>query len=269
VRADVVYLNSLGDRETAVKFLRELTLYYRRYGEALAPCCRSRAAGDILALARCDNERCAEVRRDAPRTLSYLHETHRQHLKDVLEYIEGMDVPYSIDEWLIDTSVTYAASVFELRSRGVDEGARQETHGFGGRYEGLARRAGIRGAASGVSLTLSLSSGSRGTSAAHEHATLRPRVLFIQLGFEALRRGLVVLELMRRARIPVLQALGAHTLAEQVSRAERESIPYTVIIGHREALDGTAIVRNTATRSQETIPVALLPRYFKSVARVH
>ncbi len=106
----------------------------------------------------------------------------------------------------------------------------------------------------------------RETSGLHE--VLKPRILFIQLGAEALRRGLVVLELLRRARIPVSQALGAHSLAEQVGRAERDEIPYTVIIGHREAIDGTAIVRDTLTRSQETIPVTMLPRYFKTATRV-
>jgi len=264
----IIHINSAGDRETAGRFFRELAFYYHRYADQLAPCCRARVGENLLSLVRCTSERCSEVRENAPKSISYLHDSHRRHLKEVLEYLEGMDIPYTIDEAIIDPELNFAATVFELRPALTTDAQEKETLGYGGRYEGLARRTGIRGALSGAALSLTIAPEHAHSRAAAVPRPLSPRILFIQLGADALRRGLVVLELLRRARIPVLQALGSHSLSEQVVRAERESIPYTVIIGHREALDGTAIVRNTATRSQETIPVSLLPRYFKSSARI-
>ncbi|MDP3735222.1 MAG: His/Gly/Thr/Pro-type tRNA ligase C-terminal domain-containing protein [bacterium] len=264
----IIHINSVGDRETAGRFFHELSFYYRRYAGSLAPCCRTRVGENLLALMRCTTERCSEVRENAPKSISYLHDSHRRHLKEVLEYLEGMDIPYAIDEALIEPKLNFAATIFELRPASAADARQKEPFGYGGRYEGLARRTGIRGALSGVALSLTIASENARQRAAEAPRPLVPRILFIQLGADALRRGLVILELLRRARIPVLQALGSHSLSEQVVRAERESIPYTVIIGHREALDGTAIVRNTATRSQETIPVSLLPRYFKTTARV-
>ena len=46
--------------------------------------------------------------------------------------------------------------------------------------------------------------------------------------------------------------------------AERLNIPYTIILGQREALDNTVIIRNMKTCSQETISIDKLADFIKN-----
>jgi histidyl-tRNA synthetase len=93
----------------------------------------------------------------------------------------------------------------------------------------------------------------------------KPQVYLIQLGFEARRRGLLVAEILRKAKIPMLQSPDLDQLGIQLARAEELSIPYTIIMGHKEAIEETVIVRHTDTRSQETVAVTALPAYLKKL----
>ena len=49
----------------------------------------------------------------------------------------------------------------------------------------------------------------------------------------------------------------------QLAHARELESAYILIMGQREALDGTVIVRNTTTQAQETVPVETLPPYLR------
>jgi histidyl-tRNA synthetase len=57
------------------------------------------------------------------------------------------------------------------------------------------------------------------------------------------------------AHIALDQALLASTIEQQMQYAQKSGAKYVTIIGQREALDETAIVRNAATQLQETLPL--------------
>ena len=93
----------------------------------------------------------------------------------------------------------------------------------------------------------------------------KPKIYFIQLGFEAKLKSLSVIELLRKAKIPIAQSLNKDSLATQLSTAERLNVPYTIIFGQKEAMEGTVIVRNMENRSQDTISIEKLPEYLKKI----
>ena len=70
---------------------------------------------------------------------------------------------------------------------------------------------------------------------------------------------------MRKARIPITQSLSKDSLAAQLGTAEKLEVPYSIIFGQKEAMDGTAIVRNMQTRSQETVEIGKLAEYLKEI----
>ena len=93
----------------------------------------------------------------------------------------------------------------------------------------------------------------------------KPKFYFIRLGFEARLRSLIIVEMLRQAHIPVYQSLGKEQLADQMELAEQLDIPYSIIMGHKEALEKSVIVRNMDNRSQSIIPINELTQYLKTL----
>ena len=234
----------------------------RKQSSRLEDCPRRHLRENILELLSCENPKCVNMQEETPKPISFLSEAHRRHLMDVLEYLESMNIAYELDEKLIDATLEFAQTIFEVRHSLLKPRA---TLAQGGRYEGLSRLSRTRGVIEAASIKVAIN----GQTTTHKkHQLRRPKILFIQVGPDARRRGLSVLESLRRAKISVLQTLGNESLSGQIAQAEEYHIPYTVIIGHREALEGNVIVRDTLTRSQETIPMETLGRYLKYEAKM-
>ncbi len=72
---------------------------------------------------------------------------------------------------------------------------------------------------------------------------------------------------LRQAKIPVFQSLPKDKLGAQVSVAEKMKIPWHLIMGKKEAIEHSIIVRDMETRSQETVPLNTLADYLKKLAK--
>jgi len=93
----------------------------------------------------------------------------------------------------------------------------------------------------------------------------KPSVFFLQLGFCAKLKSLRVIEILRQAHISLYQALDRDRLISQISSAENLKIPYSIILGQREALENSVIVRDTVSRAQETVKLENLVEYFRKM----
>ena len=52
-------------------------------------------------------------------------------------------------------------------------------------------------------------------------------------------------------------------LQEQMERAKTMKVSHMLIMGHKEAMEGTVLVREVATNSQEAILIPDLPGYLR------
>jgi histidyl-tRNA synthetase len=92
-----------------------------------------------------------------------------------------------------------------------------------------------------------------------------PKIFFVQLGLEAKLHSLTIIEMLRHARIPMVQSLSKDSLGVQLGMAERLEVPYVIIFGQKEALENVVIVRNMKTHSQETVKVENVVEYLKKL----
>ncbi len=260
-----VDVNNIGDKDSSAAFTRELTLYYKKHLNTLHAHCRQTFKKSVLKLLECENNQCAALKENAPKSLSYLSESSRQHFKEVLEYLEVMDVPYRLNSNLISAGSFTSKSVFEIRQiqDGNPEGI---VLARGSRYDGLAKRMGNRKdvAAVGISMQFKKTKEADGYKKSPTVATPAD-VYLIQLGFEAKLKCLPIIELLRQANIPVHQSLNKDDLLGQLTIAERLKIPYTIIMGQKEVLERSVIVRNMNTRSQDTVLITNLIHYLKKI----
>lgn len=139
--------------------------------------------------------------------------------------------------------------------------------GGGGRYDYLAKRLGskkdVPGVGAGIGVDRVLMSPNY--KAVAPRIVKKPKIYFIQFGFEAKLRSLEIIEILRNARIPVAHSLNKDSLSAQLGTAEKMQVPYAIIFGQKEALDSTVIVRNMLTRSQETVKIGKLAEFIKSI----
>jgi len=267
-----VEINSLGCKECRDGYRRELSTYYRKHVKELCADCRERLKVNPLRLLDCKNPKCQPIKEGAPESVAYLCPDCKKHFKEVMEYLEEMGVTYRLNSALVRGLDYYSRTVFEiidLDSEKPEEGVPAFAVASGGRYDYLAKHLGSNkeisavGGAIGVDRVL----------LSPTHARLAPRILkkpeiyFIQLGFDAKVKSLIVIEILRKARIPVHHSLGKDSLSIQLAIAEKLGIPYAIILGQKEVIDGTVIVRTMENRSQDTVKINKLAEYLKKIKK--
>ena len=78
-------------------------------------------------------------------------------------------------------------------------------------------------------------------------------IFLAQLGEQARRKTFALFEEMRRAGYSVRQAFTKDSLKAQLEEANRINAKYSLILGQKELLDGTIILRDMDSGTQEVI----------------
>jgi len=271
----VVELNSIGDKECRPAYIKELTSFYKKHINSVCPDCKMRLGTNPLRLLDCKNEKCQFIKEKAPDMMNFLCQNCQTHFKEVLEFLEEAGINYRINKNLVRGLGYYNRTVFEMfdetppvinPEEAVQEKFQEKLSlASGGRYDYLAkglnskRDIGALGCAIGVDRVI----------AAPWWAKLKPKIMkkpkifFARLGEEAKLKSLTVIELLRQARIPIAQSIAKDSIGVQLAIAEKLAVPHTIIFGQKEALDNSVIVRDMATRSQETVKIDKLADYLK------
>lgn len=254
-------LNNVGSTESFSRFVRDVGTYLRKHLESISPTLRPRAATDPLGTLVQLIERKHPAVPRAPQAMEYLTEEERRRFWELLEYLEASDVSYELDGQILGSKDVWTHTLFELSAVDRESGER-EPFAFGGRYDPLVSRI-ARVPVSATMVTISCESRGAAYKQPVRPAGAVPSVYFAHLGAEARRRTLSVLENLRTARIPVHQGIWHERIGEQMAKARELAVPYILIMGHKEAVEGTVLVREVATNSQEAIPVPELTGYLK------
>jgi len=264
-----VEINSIGDKECRGAYLKELTAYYRKHVNALPPVDRERLKTNPLRILDSKEEKTREISEGAPDAISYLCANCKKHFKEVLEYLEEMGVNYNLNKNLVRGLSYYSRTVFEVyvADTGEDGSSTNVQVASGGRYDYLARQLGAKRdvPAVGFSMGIERIVESNWYKKLAPRIVKKPKVYFIQLGTEAKLKSLNIIEMLRKAHIPILHAVSKDSLSAQLATAEKMGIPFAIIFGVKEAIENSVIVRNMQNRSQETIKIPKLIEYLKDL----
>ena len=271
-------INSIGDKDSATRFVRELTSYYRANLNEMTPECRQLLKDDPFELLASHDESCKALNAGAPRALDFLSEDSRHHLEEVLEYLETLKIPYALNNGLLGNRKYCTETIFTIvNAGGVDlvpgkqiqtekKSAHQQILAVGVRYNGLSKRLGMKRDIQGVGISI-LVKKSRNGLRKPVSKLKRPIASFVQLGLESKLLSLEIIERLRQAKIPLYLSLAKDRLGAQVSCVERFHTPYVIVMGKKEAVERTAIVRRNDTHAQDIIPLEDLPEYMKKIEK--
>lgn len=255
-----VAINSMGDRESFGRFVREFTMHCRKNLENIHPTCRQDLKNNSLCSLFCKHEKCLKVLEEGPKPMGSLSEPSRAHFTEVLEYIEMLGIPYQIENTLVADKTFGCQTVFK-----IFEEKNGKVLAAGARYNILARKIGFKKELPAVGAKVEIKDFDGQVSASRKIE--KPLVCFVQIGFEAKLKSLQVIEMLRTAKIPTYQSLSRDKLSSQLSIAENSKIPYTIIMGQKEAMENSVIVRSMQNRAQETVLLPNLQKYLEKILR--
>lgn len=256
-------INSIGEKDSFARFTKELTAYYRKHINDLPAACRQAMKSSIYSLLTCtEHETCKKLALEAPQSISFLSEQNRHHFQEILEYLETLDIPYTIQNLLVGNPSFSSGPVFEIRNEDCPRESGKAPLAVGCRYDGLAKKVGAKKDIPGACAMLQFK---KPTGEKANHKVKKPEVYFIQLGFEAKLKSLKVIEVLRQAKIPVHQALCRDRMTSQIAIAEKSKVPFLLIMGLKEAMENSVIVRDMTDRSQDTVKIEDVPAYLKKL----
>lgn len=257
---NTVRINSLGCNESITRYSRELTNFLRKRIEHITPDARELMKEHPLTALQhlIDNEH--EVGLRSPNPLEYLSDNSRKHFREIIEYLDMSETPYEIDPKMLGHHECYSDAIFSLDVPTEDETASPVTV-RGGRFdEFVSRNTDIKIPAAGVVITLK---NSKAPARFPRQKNTVPSVYVVQLGFGPKVRSLLLIDQLRQSGIPVFHDLASDSLSAQLRDAEARGVKYVVIVGQKEFVEDTVILRDMAVRTQEYVPQSDLMKKLK------
>ena len=215
--------------------------------------CKKRLKKNPLRILDCKEEKCIQVVFQAPQTVDHLCDNCRSHFTMLLESLDEIDIPYVINPQLVRGLDYYSKTVFEFFPEcGEDE--TQSALGGGGRYDYLVENLGGPetpgvGFACGMDRIV-LEMMKQNTK---PYIAPTPKVYMVQLGDLAKKKSLRIFDDLERSGVMVAESFGKKNLKSQLRLANQKKVSIVLILGQREALDETVILKDMESGSQEVI----------------
>lgn len=247
-----VQINSLGEPASRAQYVKALQTFFKTKRSELNEEQRLTLQKNPLRLLDSKDPAMKELLTDAPQIIDFLDDVSRQHFVQVLEYLEELEVGYVLNPRLVRGLDYYNRTVFEFWT--PDDELGQMSLGGGGRYDSLVEHLGGRptpaaGFAGGVERVITK---------LHElqrqpPAPPRPSVYLAQLGDPARKKMLRLFEDLRAEGVRVAESLIKDGLKQQLEVANRLGAQYTLIIGQKELMDDTILIRDMENGIQEIV----------------
>ena len=253
----IVHVNSVGDKECRGEYRKKLVAYYRKHLPNLCKDCKRRFKENPLRLLDCKETKCAEIKRNAPQSIDSLCAPCKQHFKETLEFLENNGINYYLDTKLVRGLDYYTRTVFEIF---LDQEESSEGQSLalaaGGRYDSLAKILGKRdipAVGGGIGVDRVVMAMQEKKIAPKPKRT--PKVFLIQLSQSAKHRSMSIIEMFRTTNIYIAQSISKDNLNSQLSLASKMKVPYVLILGQKEVLENSIMVRDMDTGAQESVPM--------------
>jgi len=270
-----IEINTIGCPECRLEYRRKLIKYLKSNQSSLCSDCRRRLKENPLRILDCKNEKCQEVIKSAPQMIEHLCKDCHSHFKNVLEFLEELELPYSLNPYLVRGLDYYTRTVFEIfpnLSEKEKESLGQERGKIalagGGRYDNLVKLLGGKetpacGGAAGVERIIRLMK----VIGKKIPTKKQPQVFLAQVGVLSKRRALKIFEDLRENNIKIVEAFYKDSLVEQLKIADKLGIKFVLILGQKEAIDNEIIIRHMDTGKQTIIPFKKIVKHLKKIIK--
>ncbi len=245
-------INSIGNATTRQHFTKALQAFMKNKKSELSDDQRLLLQKNPLRLLDSKDEKIRSLLEGAPQMLDYLDDESKQHFEAVVEYLDELDIPFVLNPRLVRGLDYYNRTVFEFWAAGDDTGA--TSLAGGGRYDRLVEQLGGRptpaiGLAGGIErLILTLKEKQIAPPPPEP-----PELYLAQLGEPARKKMLRLFDQLRSHGLRVAESMTKDGLKQQLENANKVGAHYTLIIGQKELMDDTVLIRDMENGMQEVV----------------
>lgn len=249
--SDVVFeVSTCGSVSSQRKYADSLLSFLAQKKYQLCDNCADNMDGDVMEVLRCQVLDCQTVLSDAPTILDFLDDASKTHFTNLLEALEELQIPYQLNPLLLPMvgSVGTVALLKLPQESGAEilasaEGHEQIVAKLGTKN---LRSFGLHGSLAGAYRAL------KNRSASNQAMPERPRdVYLVPLGELASKRSLRLFRDLVEAGVSVFDHFGFAGVKNQLKAAQDAKSPIALIMGQKEALDETVILRDVKSGMQE------------------
>ncbi len=257
--ATTIHINSIGTTECRKEYIKQLVAYFRRHRKHLSPDDQRRLGKNPLRLLDSKTDGMAELIEEAPQIVDWLDDDSKHHFMKVLEYLDAMGVPYVLEPTLVRGLDYYTKTVFEVlpvvKANAEGEIKRQSALCGGGRYDGLIELLGGREQtpACGVGIGLERAILEMKRQEKEPPPPTKPKVFLAQVGEQAKQKAFPLFEEFRKEKLAVGQMFAKDSLKSQLELADKMGARYVLILGQKEVLEDTVLLRDMEGGVQETV----------------
>lgn len=189
-----------------------------------------------------------------PQIVDYLSQEENQYFQAVLEFIETLDINYNLESGLSGSIGFNEGVYFEI----VNQDNPDIVLVRGGRHNqiftllGGNSKAGALGIEIYVDSILELIQKTQPDKIIN---SLKPDIFVASIGLEGQKSALKILSLIQKHGLEVKESFGLKSLRQQLLKAKKSDAEITLIVGRKEAVDGTVILRDKESENQEIIPI--------------
>lgn len=243
-------LNSIGCEHCRRTYHEKLRRHLHDVQGELCDDCQERMERNPMRVMDCKNEKCRVLSEKAPHVVDSLCPECEIHFQRVIQELEFLDIPFSLDPRLVRGLDYYTRTVFEFVTA-PEDGALAVCGG--GRYDGLVEALGASplpalGFGSGLERLLMVL---RGQESAFPE-TGRLDLYVAAMGEAAARYAARLCRTLRAQGMRVERDLCARGLKSQMKHADKLGARYTVVIGDDELQNDRIELREMATGSVHT-----------------
>lgn len=252
----LLQINSMGEAKCRSRYKKVLVKYLKSYQKTLCPDCKRRLRQNPFRVLDCKKQTCQKIVSAGPQFMDYLCKVCRAHFKQVLEFLDSLEIPYRLNPYLVRGLDYYTKTVFEIFIAKPSEELNSGHIALagGGRYDDLIRVLGNKdvpgcGAAAGIERIVQIMKNQEFKFPIKK----KPQIFLAQLGILSKTKALILFEQFRKAGIPVVESFSKDSLRAQLERANKLGAKYTLILGQKEVMEGKLILRNMQTGTQKTL----------------
>ena len=263
IRNVLLRVNSIGDHDSMARFMREAQARMREKLPYLekehVQAFKTNAQQTISALFTARHESVADI----PAPINFLTTPSRKYFRDFLSLLEYAELPVELDDRLYGDHSMYTHTLYEIYTR--HKNGAEYLVARGGRYDPLTKQH-VRNVVPTAGIAIICKTADTQFATPRHRRNRKPQACIVHIGREAHIKSIALVDAFRKAKLPVSQCFHLDRFSDQVAYAETQNPKYVLIIGQKEAIQNTAIVRDTATSSQITIPIAKVPMYLREHA---
>lgn len=260
-----VNINTLGDTESRLNYREALINYFKPHIDTLCEDCKTRFEKNPLRILDCKVDHDLDIMKNAPKIIDYLNEPSKKHFEKVQEYLEALNIDYTVNYSIVRGLDYYTHTVFEVEAS-VEGFGSQNVLCAGGRYNGLVETIGGP-STPGVGFALGLER----LLVALEYEKLTPweesMVDFYIVPMEESCKSyaLKVLNMLRMNGFNGDVDYMDRSLKSNFKQAERLNTKYIIIIGNDEINNNVVTIKNNETKESVTVDFDNIIDYFDEV----